>query len=273
MGRAWLLALCVGISAACVVELDHRVACGDGFHDPEVEECDPGDKDSWANACSGVDDADAQPSCNPLTCTLACSFCGDGTVDDDPMEDSGDLREECDPLDVDHAVPRPCAGDDEHRPLRSPRQELKPYTSGMTTGCLADCTYDRSNCGFCGDGIADGENAENAISDLQIVQHSLPEQCDGEDFDPDAMVEEFPECVSPDGYGVANVACTEGCNFDKPGAPRCCLATGADCPADDDIARCCHEIAEPEAGEHCELPFLPPGQQPPAYGEGGWKCK
>lgn len=172
----------------------------------------------------------------------------------------------------DVAAPRLCAGGGDQLPLRSPRRDLKPYTSGTTIGCLADCTYDRSNCGFCGDDVADGVNVENAISQLQIVRYSLPEQCDGEDFDRDAMVAEFPECVSPDGHGVANVGCTESCTFDRPGAPRCCLGTGAECPAND-LAQCCHEITAPDEDEHCELPFLEPGQDPPPIGEGGWKCK
>lgn len=271
MVRAWLLALCGGISAACVVELDHRVACGDGFHDREVEECDPEDEESWGNACSGVADPNAQPGCHPVTCTLECTFCGDGILDQTPLA-NGDPREECDPMDADQlAAPRLCAGAGEQPPLRSPRRDRKPYTSGTTVGCLADCTYDRSNCGYCGDGIADGE-VENAISQLQIVKTTLPEQCDGDDFDPAAMLEEHPECVSPDGHGIANVGCNESCEFGTQGMPKCCLTKGGRCPEPGTAAPCCIEIEDPLAPAFCELSsFWNEGEGDAE--DDGWKCR
>jgi hypothetical protein len=254
-----------------VVDLDHRVACGDGFHDREVEECDPEDEGSWAHACNGVTDPFAQPSCDPTACTLQCSFCGDGIVDDTPKAD-GDPREECDPTDIHQlAAPRLCAGAGDQPPLRSPRRALKPYTSGTAIGCLADCTYDRSNCGFCGDGDVDGEDVANAISTLQIVKDSVPEQCDGERFDLDALVEEFTNCASTDGYLVANVGCTETCSFGERRDPACCLRGGAPCPADDEVARCCHELDVPDATEHCELGWI--GTTGDDTGDGGPVCK
>src|SRR5678815_3177061 len=88
MVRAWLLALCVGISAACVVGLDHHIACGDGFHDREVEECDAEDERSFAHACADAGHPLGLSGCDPSSCTLTCSFCGDGIPDE---------GEECDP--------------------------------------------------------------------------------------------------------------------------------------------------------------------------------
>lgn len=259
MGRAWLLALGVGISAACIVDLDHHVACGDGFHDREVEECDPEDDESFADACDDADGPSAQPRCNPITCTLECSWCGDGIVDD---------GEECEPGDGspgELASPRACAGagigtDHEVPPLASPYLET-PYSSGQSVRCLADCTYDRTECGYCGDGQL--QKSEAWLVSLPTQSPTLsyrPEWCDGEEIDRDELAS-FYDC----GAGaVANVECSADCrDFTfRPMQPQCCVPQGKPCPADGDEARCCHELAHPEIEQHCTDDFATPGAMP-----------
>ncbi|MBC8072542.1 MAG: hypothetical protein IAG13_29745 [Deltaproteobacteria bacterium] len=255
---------------ACMIELEHRIACGDGHVDRRAgEQCDPEDPERAFERICDEAEPGAIGSCDPSTCQLdesTCEPCGNGRVDPD---------EECDPKnqgDIDDiAIGRLCAGSpggsaDEMLPLTAPYPPL-PYASGSTSRCLPDCTYDRTPCGYCGNGRA--ENYPILVSlETQTIRETLPEWCDGEDFDPDRRAAHRP---CGDG-GVANVECADDCLsfLDRPG-PLCCLPPGADCPAEDAVARCCHEFAEPDAAQHCSDPFLVPGTTPPP-GSGGSKC-
>jgi hypothetical protein len=307
------------VGSACLVGLEHRIACGDGYVDRAAgEECDPAVPDSFVNACKNTSRDKGTGACDPETCEIIndriqCAYCGDGILDDDFIDDAMTMQlEECDGtiipaqcntsgtlgctkdcrFDVSKcslcgngvrdegeecdgnggiAIQRPCAGsfDGMIEPLQSPFQDY-PYTSGTTVRCLSDCTYDRSECGYCGNGIAEGER-DIAISDEQIVKMSPAEECDGVDLYPPKVAAEFPQCNNgEDTFVTANVGCTADCKFMERDGPTCCLATGADCPADGTFPRCCHEYSDPDAEQHCSDPFVPPGVPPPS--DGGSKC-
>lgn len=306
------------VGSACLVELDHRLACGDGYVDRRAgEECDPEVPESFESACEGTNRPRGTAACDPVTCEiindrLQCAYCGDGTLDPDfideaktiqleecdgenipaqcptsgPVACTKDCRfdyskcslcgnsvrdegEECDPGDGGIAIPRPCAGSilAGIDPLPSPFHD-HPYTSGQAVRCLTDCTFDRSECGYCGNGIAEGM-LQTAISDKQIVTMTLPEECDGEDPNDEAIAQSFPQCSGE--FVTANVGCSDECKFVPRAGPECCLGTGAACPEDDAPARCCHEYSDPEAERHCSNPFLPPGDDTPPD-DGGAKC-
>ncbi|HWB74570.1 MAG TPA: hypothetical protein VG755_06435 [Nannocystaceae bacterium] len=73
-----------GTTLGCLIELEHRLACGDGYVDPEAgEECDPGDEDSFKDACADGNLGGGTAICNPETCELeademVCAKCNDG---------------------------------------------------------------------------------------------------------------------------------------------------------------------------------------------------
>lgn len=300
------------VANACLIDLDHRKACGDGYVDLAAgEECDPEDEDSFEDACRDIRPAGVG-ACDPIECTIIdtieqCAKCGDGILDFDAGEEceanaiptpcptegpvsctqdckidfsacdkcgNGDVDagEECDPAAAGGiAIPRPCAGGDGLPALEAPPGSN--YTSGSVIRCLADCTFDRTDCGFCGNGTQD-EPQPTAISTLQVIQMSRAEKCDGTDFDDEARAAAFPECQDEDVEAVGNVDCGDDCQefIPRDGEPSCCLPKGADCPADGTFPRCCHEYTQPDAEQgHCSNPFLPPGEEPPPEG-GGSKC-
>jgi hypothetical protein len=308
------LALGVAVGNACLLDLDHTIACGDGYVDFEAgEECDPADEDSFINACLGTIRPDGNAACDPVACEIIndrvqCAYCGDGLIDRDAGEEcdgsnnagacptSGEVSctsdtckidyslcdkcgngivdpgEECDPGDTGGiAVPRPCAGtlgEDGLEPLKSPYLD-QPYSSGNAVGCLDDCTFDRTECGYCGNGELEKVGELVSLPTQPTMIMSRPEKCDGEEFDLDELAEEFP-CTD---MTVGNVECSSNClDFVPREGPACCLPRGAACPDTDEPPRCCHEFSEPEAEQHCSDPFAPPpmrGEPPP---EGGAKA-
>ena len=108
--RGWIAVLLASAAAAsggalaCVLELEHRVACGDGFVDPDAgEQCDPADPSSYEGAClangfgGGVGDCDAT-ECTIIADAQQCSYCGDDEIappDGTDGSGTGD-GEECD---------------------------------------------------------------------------------------------------------------------------------------------------------------------------------
>jgi hypothetical protein len=299
---AFAVAVAIGfvVGNACLLDLDHKLACGDGYFDPEAgEECDPADPESFKNACAEVRPA-GTGACDPDACTIIdtveqCAYCGDGIIDAVAGEEcegddiggkcttSGqvgcvackfdftgcdkcgngepDEGEECDPGDLGGiGLERNCDQ------LKSPYQD-QPYSFGQTISCLDDCTYDRTECSYCGNGKLETNGALVSLPS-QPSTMSRPEKCDGENFDLDELSQQYP-CGDE---AVGNVECSDNClDFVRRDmGPECCLPRGADCPADGDFPRCCHEFSAPDVEEHCSDPFAPPGE--PTDPDGGKKC-
>lgn len=310
---AFGLAVSVGVVVgnACLLDLDHQIACGDEYVDEAAgEQCDPGDESSYINKCVGTSRPAGDGACDPVSCTiindrLQCASCGDNIFDPDAGEEcegttipvlcptSGlvacteeckvdfsqcekcgngtvDPGEECDVGDDPGgiAVPRPCAGtaDGLVKPLKSPYQD-QPYSSGQALGCDENCQFDRTECGYCGNGKLENEGALVSLPS-QPMTMSRPEKCDGVNFDAVKLAQEYP-CPME---SIGNVECSNNCLDFEPRdiGPLCCLPKGADCPAETQMERCCHEWAQPTVTLHCSDPFAPPGEPPDP--DGGSKC-
>lgn len=238
------VAACVGlvIGQACLVELDHEIACGDGYIDREAgEQCDPGEPaQSHLGACGDeTGNPNGVATCDPESCTIDRSTChlpcGNGKLEPE-------LGEECEPAPTGGiAIERSCAD------LVSPYRENYPYTSGSAIDCLSDCKLDRRPCGYCGNGKTDGPT-DIGVSELQLDALSRPEICDGEDKPLSALADAYPQCLDPeDPYKTANVDCAPDCSgfVERSDVHPCCLRTGAACPDDGEALRCCHEFKKP----------------------------
>jgi hypothetical protein len=241
LGLAGLVGIVIG-GTSCLLDLDHAVACGDGYVDEAAgEDCDPAVRESFAGKCitaQGARDAQCDPDfCVLLDSDAACALCGNGDVD---------IGEECDPAaaDIDSiAAEQGCVG------LDAPYSHL-PYWSGKTWRCMADCTWDRRDCGFCKNGDLDGA-LPIGITDEQSDLLSLPEWCEGDEFDEARLIAESSEaCLQQN--AVRNYACAANClDYVERDGPECCLYRGAACPAAGSELRCCHEYAHPTADRHC----------------------
>lgn len=296
--RPWgpALALAAGCAAgnACLVDLDHVLACGDGYVDRQAgEQCDPNDEASYIDACVGTNRPFGDGACDDETCQIIntkmqCVKCGDGIIDFEAGEECDgssvgvpcwgdgsptctdckidfsscdpcgngivDPGEECDDAGGDGgiAIQRPCAGTLDMEPLRSPYIDL-PYSSGNAVSCLPNCTYDRTSCGYCGNGNVDPPLRVSILD--QAV--SLAEVCDGDLFDKQSLSDKYPVCDPLEAQ--ANVSCDANCLdvTERPGAPACCLPKGKPCPDDGAELRCCYEYAHPTADDFC-LPVIVP---------------
>jgi len=280
-------ALLIGGGPACLLSLDNEISCGDGYVDERAgEECDPALPSSYEDKCPGLfGTAACDPdTCQLINDISQCSVCGDGTVDIDRGEecdrdnlngkvcpgDNGALQcsdlctfdysecdacgngeidegEECDADVGGLAAERLCGGsiDEEVPPLPS---STKPYSSGTTSVCREDCRWDRSGCGFCGDGVQD-----DAIP-LLHGGSTTPEWCDGDRFDPDRLDSEFgPLCEDPANERPA-VACGDDCQSFVEIDNGCCLKRNAACPESG--------IGEPIEGKQCCWGLTHPGEDP-----------
>ena len=88
-GTLWkfgLAGLLFGGTAACVIDLDHKLNCGDGFTDEDAgEDCDPLDPQSVESACEDKGFASGLARCDPMACKIEvsaelCAVCGDGVL-------------------------------------------------------------------------------------------------------------------------------------------------------------------------------------------------
>ena len=133
-------ALLAGLGLACLAELPRGRSCGDGWWDPEFEQCDPTSPDtSYLSACRDqgwVVDASCNDQCEIEASEEQCQLCGDGIA-------SG--TEECDGNDV--------------------RDATCPSGSGSVR-CTDDCTFDYDLCPeVCGDGLITGsEECDTSLS-------------------------------------------------------------------------------------------------------------
>ncbi len=272
-------ALGAAVGSACTLTLDKGRSCGDLYVDEEYgEECEPDLPDSYANACVGTTRPRGAAACDPESCTIVntreqCAVCGDGIVDEDLGEECDgdnlngvvcpggvgtlqcsqcrfdttycqqcgngilDEGEECDPnADPDDLVQsRPLCKDLEPYTLG------KQYTSGQASGCRDDCRWDRSTCGYCNN----GQIEKSALVDDGVV--ATPEQCDGEDFDDDALEETFANsvCANVDADLWPTIRICEGCfeiTYAEDPREPCCVRPGSACPEEGGPLRCCSEI-------------------------------
>lgn len=256
-------ALLIGGGPACLLRLDDEVACGDGFVDQRAgEQCEPSIPSSYENECPGLGVADCDPvTCQWINDRSQCAICGDGMVDVDKGEEcdgdtfngnacpggNGALQctsdcmldfsqcdacgngvvdegEECDYANNGgFATERPCAGsvDEEVPPLASPN---KPYASGTSSLCGTDCRWDRSGCGFCGDGVRDDSTP------VQGGVSSPPEWCDDEKFDDVRLASEFGVLCQDNPDARPAVTCGDDCQSFVEVDNGCCLRANASCP-------------------------------------------
>ncbi len=129
----WLgLGASSALQISCLIELDHQLACGDGYVDTMAgEECDPQDPArAHESACAKNGFSAGKAGCDPTTCQIVvsaaqCSVCGDGQA-------TG--NEPCDGVDL--------------RGLECP-------AGGPGLRCKEDCTLDVALCETCGDSVFD----------------------------------------------------------------------------------------------------------------------
>ncbi len=278
---ALVLAGALGLVAGCPFELERGVSCGDGWWDPEFEECDPRDPEaSYLNHCRDLGiDMDAE--CDPQTCTIrpCAPVCGDGVV-------LGD--EECEATaDALGGFKSPdCT--DYLGPANGPQ---KPYAFGAIGGCTTDCKFGRNGCNFCGDGVVDSQYKD------WIEPYGLgdfpKEVCDGNSIrkeDLEAHCEDQKVCGVSGLNGDVVVLCEFECKSDCSGVVvagdigpgpnaeslKCCLDAGSPCPLglDDGVPDlpCCTWLDDPAyydpdfewvAQDHCSEKDS--SQDPPFY--------
>jgi hypothetical protein len=255
--------------------------CGDGIasHD---EQCD-GD-DHRGAACS-INNGVGRIECTS-NCTLDFSDCpedcGDGVVSGNEECDyasSCDSDLDCPPGQICYPNLGECVdtqlvpGNDPDSFMRTPVvrcadyevtakqvEDKDNYTSGDILGCSkTDCVYGRNNCGFCGDGVLDGEYIDYAATGGETK--ILAEECDGDMADVDELVAYCrPRCLVPP-YDPATVVhcdfeCAKKCKFPdddppddvSPGSFNCCLPPGARCEGEGvpDLP-CCTAPDQPKA--------------------------
>lgn len=285
LARVWAcvaLGLVVGGSIGCLVQLGNAMACGDGYVDRDAgEECDPLAPASYEDECEGTERPLGTASCDPDTCEIRntvedCRICGDDEVDpgeqcdgsvpagetcvdgtaalecgQDCVLDYGKCpqcgngkrdppQEECDPFEGGGlAISVECSELPSNRP--------KPFTYGTASHCLRDCTYDRSGCSFCGDDEIDGPyNLGDVIT--------LPEKCDGEEADPDALTTYCRKRCTGTVVGSlvfdCNYLCANNCLsfIDVPDDElECCVPPGETCPPPGSEFSCCWLLNNPGA--------------------------
>jgi hypothetical protein len=266
------LGLGVGSLAGCLLELDRRVVCGDGFHDVVFEECDTGAPSSWEGQCGSSE----VPLCDPVTCELHCGACGDGALDPGEGCDGNNTRvlpscqewtcagcqvvcprcgngqvdaeEECD---FEFAIsPMPMLVD--CADISVPGRPSTNYEPGGMPTCRSDCRWDRSTCNLCGNGLLD----DQIIDPITEGPINAAERCDGDLFD---LLDRFDRCRSACGQEGrdCNVTCGDGCleiQID-PTDSSCCVLPDYPRSASDP---CCCEPIVGEPPSYCSG-MLDPG--------------
>lgn len=276
------------IDTGCILELEHRVACGDGHIDHEAgEACEPDDLASFAGACAAIGLPNGTARCSE-TCEIVADVetctpvveprCGDGVVNAEGEDCDGPSNLLCpgdELLEVpcldcqlrDDMCPAYCGDgdvdpgeecDDGDVPIRhscigidSPHQGLD-YGGGNAV-CVA-CRWDRSACSFCGNGTRE-DDAKQVETDP--VTYAMHEACDGNEFELGNL--STGQCA--EGTRL-NLVCTAVCEAEqRPGEPQCCVVSGAICDPDDADRPCCSGYPPNDDGPACVVD--PNGVVPP----------
>jgi hypothetical protein len=266
-GGTLALGAALGLVLGCPFELQRGLSCGDGWWDPEFEECDPRDVDQpYLEACRDQNFAkDAE--CDPQTCRIRasedfCNDCGDGIAAGDEQCDGEDLRDatcvgtlSCnDDCQLDYSGCEEDCGDgvvlgseecevgveDGFKNLACSDYEStaigldKPYAAGMIGSCNEDtCTFGRNDCSFCGDGELDPEYIDYIAP--QGTAAFPVEICDGDEVEP-GVLEDHCEalCIDDPINGDVVVNCDFECAQDCSG-----IAPPGDVIPDPEALGCC----------------------------------
>lgn len=239
----------MGLVLGCPFELQRGLSCGDGWWDPEFEECDPRDPASFLDACREQGFM-ADAACDPQTCTVRasevdCNQCGDGRAADPEQCDGQDLRgnscigvlscddecrldysgceqvcgdgillgdEQCD-IGVDGGFKNLACSDYESTAIGLD----KPYASGTVGACNEDvCAFGRNDCSFCGDGELDPEYIDYIAP--QGTAEFPAEVCDGDEADPNVLEDHCEAlCIDDPINGDVVVHCDFECADDCSG--------------------------------------------------------
>jgi hypothetical protein len=299
-GLSIALALGMAAAAACTLELDRAIACGDGYVDELAgEACDPLVESSYVNAClEHPTKHEGKGGCNPRTCQLdfsECALCGDGRkdpgeecdgedfggercpVDQDGLRCTSDCKiddsacptcgngildegEECDFMDVGGLVTGRQCAGTDDLDPLEPPNPQVPYASGVTTRCTESCRFDRRACTYCGNGVLD----DARLVDLDLEFMSEPEACDGEVFDLEGLQAAFGDmCFEEELDMRPNVGCDESCRgyVQRPEAPSCCVRKNMPCNHPlTEFYGCCYAYENPDE-DPCEERFHSMGIQ------------
>ncbi|HEY8375373.1 MAG TPA: hypothetical protein VIK91_02740, partial [Nannocystis sp.] len=265
---ALLLAAPLGAAAACLIDLEVRIDCGDGFVDVRAgEQCEPAEPASYADKC-GEGLIPGPGACDPKTCQFhpeRCTRCGNGVLDegeecdpanmtpmlcaggvitcrDDCTRDTSqcdrcgngvlDPGEECDYL----LTPGPNVVEIACTELPTPAGISRRYGSGVATECGTDCRWDRSGCSYCQNNrLEDDSIASLIFIDFQKELSPVPEVCDNNHVDYDELTAYCKDICGGSVRVECKFKCADDCQgFDIAAVPEdeleCCTAPGEDCP-------------------------------------------
>lgn len=202
-----LASLWVGLPG-CLIELERRIACGDGYVDREAgEECDPMDPDeAHVTLCAEIGMPLGRAGCDPETCTVIttpaqCNVCGDGmtlaTVED-------------------------CDNDFQAMGLVCPDGSSRPQCNNQL------CVADFSSCPTCRNGVNEADEECDPIDPCDGI--SPPANCGGSDDPPIAVptdcseleVKAAPIFKTQYTQGSVNqIDCSDKCEFDRQKCSFC----------------------------------------------------
>ena len=125
---------------------------------------------------------------------------------------------------------------------------------------MDDCRWERAGCSYCGDGSLD--ELPLAVDPEGNFQ-TLPEVCDGSDYDPEALDAKIggSSCSELHENARLIVDCSDDCldiipqvDLEQP----CCLKQNSLCPPPGDTLRCCYETENPQEAEACRQTYDTP---------------
>ena len=219
------------------MELERRIACGDGYVDRAAgEACDPADPtQAHLNACALNGYSPGEAACDPASCQIItslaqCAVCGDGNVEQ---------GEECD--------------------LSNPPAARCPDGVTVPACDLDTCLADYGTCPSCGNGVLDqGEECDPVppCRGLEADQHDCDD--DGPPILSQVSCKDLAvtaATLDKDGYTLGTVTqnlCGDNCRYSRETCNFC--GDGVLDPQHDDLARDGNFFSRP--AERCEVDRL-----------------